>query len=229
MNKKKIAAILITGALTVSIIGGTFAWFTASDSVTNPFSTGTTDDSNNPNSGVKVQEEFKLEDAKTITPGTEINKDVQAKNTSSYDEFIRVDFKIVWKDKDGKEVTKVTVGGTEYTLDNKLVELKTKNISTDGTQGTWVLDSTDGKYYYIGKVATGSYTNTLLDSVKLSPLAGNEYKNLKFDVVVTAEAIQASNGAYKDWASDNIKTYLGSEEAKVAFAPTDVAEPNGSN
>ncbi|SDP68147.1 BsaA family SipW-dependent biofilm matrix protein [Clostridium gasigenes] len=229
MNKKKTAAILITGALAISIIGGTFAGFTASDSVTNPFSTGITDDSNNPNSGVKVQEEFKLEDAKTITPGTEINKDVQSKNTSSYDEFIRVDFKIVWKDATGTEVTKVTVGGTEYTLDNKLVELKTKNISTDGTQGTWVLDSTDDKYYYIGKVATGSYTNTLLDSVKLSPLAGNEYKNLKFDVVVTAEAIQASNGAYKDWASDNIKIYLGAEEAKSTFAPTDVAEPNGSN
>ncbi|MBB6624399.1 hypothetical protein H7E67_13235 [Clostridium gasigenes] len=121
MNKKKIAAILITGALTVSIIGGTFAWFTASDSVTNPFSTGTTDDSNNPNSGVKVQEEFNPQNAINLTPGSDINKDVQAKNTASYDEFIRVDFKIVWKDANENEVTKVTLGETEYTLDNKLV------------------------------------------------------------------------------------------------------------
>ncbi|MGG7177880.1 BsaA family SipW-dependent biofilm matrix protein [Clostridium paraputrificum] len=230
MNKKKIASLLVIGALAVGVVGGTFAWFTASDSVTNPFSTGTTDDPSDPDAGIKVQEEYKPETGKNLTPGAEVNKDVQVKSTASYDQFIRVKLDKVWKNADGNVITNVTLEGVNYTLDASKIILnyRTANISTNGTEGTWV-DGGDGYLYYIGKVGAASYTNTLLDSVTLSSTAKNEYKSLKFDVIVTAESIQASHGAYKDWAPASIQSYLGIYENKVATAPTNAAEPDGVN
>ena len=230
MNKKKIASLLVIGALAVGVVGGTFAWFTASDSVTNPFSTGTTEDPTDPDAGIKVQEEFNPETGNNLTPGANVNKDVQVKSTANYDQFIRVKFDKVWKNTAGDTITNVDLEGVNYTLDtNKIVlNYRTANISTNGSEGTWV-DGGDGYFYYIGKVAPTSYTNTLLDSVILSNTAKNEYKNLKFDVVVIAESIQGSNGAYKDWAPASIQAYLGIYEGKAATAPTNPAEPDGVN
>ncbi len=51
MSKKKIIGLCIAGVLAVGSIGGSLAWFTSSDSVTNPFSTASTDNPSDPNSG----------------------------------------------------------------------------------------------------------------------------------------------------------------------------------
>lgn len=228
MSKKKITTLLLAGALAISVVGGTFAWFTASDSVVNKFSTGSVPPGD-PDDGVKVQEEFKPEDGANITPGAVVNKDVQAKSTASYDQFIRVSFEKVWKDIEDNIVTEITLKEKFYTLDTSkiVLNLKAVNVTTDGKEGTWV-DGKDGYYYYIGKVAPNSYTNTLLDSVTFDKSAGNEYKNLKFDVNVVAESIQADNGAYKEWAPADIQTILAAYETKAAFAPTNAAEPDGN-
>ena len=104
MSKKKIASLLITGVLSVGIIGGSFAWFTSKDSVTNAFEIVDAGATDNIESGVKVVEEFNKETAKNMIPGANIEKIVSVKNTASYNQFIRVKIDKVWK-YNGKVVT----------------------------------------------------------------------------------------------------------------------------
>ena len=93
MNKKKLSALLLAGILTAGVVGGTFAWFTSKDTVTNQFATTGTDEPGNPDAGIKIEEEFQKPE--NVLPGTETNKDVRVKSTANYDKFI----KIVGKDK----------------------------------------------------------------------------------------------------------------------------------
>ncbi len=203
MNKKKLSALLLAGILTAGVVGGTFAWFTSKDTVTNQFATTGTNEPGNPDAGIKIEEEFQKPE--NVLPGTETNKDVRVKSTAKYDQFIRVKFE--------KKFIKTNGDGTKTDvtdkLDTSLIELNFTNYLKDTkAEGTW-FEGEDGYYYYIGKVAGGSYTNMLLDSVTLSSKAGNEYKNLEFDVTVVADSIQSSNEAYKDWAPANLQAIYG--------------------
>lgn len=216
MNKKKLSALLLAGTLTAGVVGGTFAWFTSQDSVTNKFATTGTDEPNNPDAGIKIEEEF--EKPENVLPGTETNKDVRVKSTAKYDQFIRVKFE--------KKFIKTNGDGTKTDvtdkLDTSLIELNFTNYLKDTkAEGTW-FEGEDGYYYYIGKVAGGSYTNMLLDSVTLSSNAGNEYKNLEFDVTVVADSIQSSNEAYKYWAPTNLQDIYGTlgQDAVAATKPS---------
>ena len=216
MNKKKLSALLLAGTLTAGVVGGTFAWFTSKDTVTNQFATTGTDEPGNPDAGIKIEEEFKKPE--NVLPGTETNKDVRVKSTAKYDQFIRVKFE--------KKFIKTNGDGTKTDvtdkLDTSLIELNFTNYLKDTkAEGTW-FEGKDGYYYYIGKVAGGSYTNMLLDSVTLSSKAGNEYKNLEFDVTVVADSIQSSNEAYKDWAPANLQEIYGTlgQDAVAATKPS---------
>ena len=228
MNKKKLSALLLAGILTAGVVGGTFAWFTSKDTVTNQFATTGTNEPGNPDAGIKIEEEFQKPE--NVLPGTETNKDVRVKSTANYDQFIKVKFekKFVKVDKDENgnekrtEIKKIQVAGKEYELDTSLIELKfTDYLEDTKAEGTW-FEGKDGYYYYIGKVAGGSYTNMLLDSVTLSSKAGNEYKNLEFDVTVVADSIQSSNEAYKDWAPANLQDIYGTlgQDAVAATKPS---------
>lgn len=215
MNKKKLSALLLAGTLTAGVVGGTFAWFTSKDTVTNQFATTGTDEPGNPDAGIKIEEKFQKPE--NVLPGTETNKDVRVKSTAKYDQFIRVKFE--------KKFIKTNGDGTKTDvtdkLDTSLIELNFTNYLKDTkAEGTW-FEGEDGYYYYIGKVAGGSYTNMLLDSVTLSSKAGNEYKNLEFDVTVVADSIQSSNEAYKDWAPANLQAIYGTlgQDAVAATKP----------
>ena len=189
MNKKKLSALLLAGTLTAGVVGGTFAWFTSKDTVTNQFATGGTNDDDS-NAGIDIWEKFK--EPTNVVPGTTTDKLVQVKNTSTYDQFIRVKITPKWE-KDGLDASYLGLNFVEGSLGEE--------------QGQWLKDG--DYYYYIGKVAGGKFTNTLLESVTLSKNAGNEYKNQKYQVVVDADSIQADNGAYKEWTnSETIQKLL---------------------
>lgn len=122
MNKKKIAALLIAGILTVGVVGGTFAWFTSSDSVTNQFSTGAVTDPEtpgNPDAGIEIEENFpddKDKDGKydnPVLPGTTMTKEVSVKSTANYDQYLRAKVTKTWY-YNGKVVThyKLNTDGT---------------------------------------------------------------------------------------------------------------------
>ena len=191
MSKKKIIGLCIAGVLVVGSIGGSLAWFTSSDSVTNPFSTASTDNPSDPNSGIKIHEDFNKEDADNTLPGDTVTKQVNVINKATYDQLIRVKIKKVWKDAKGEE---------KPDLDTKNINLNFENSLTDSNkpeEGKWI-EGSDGYYYYNGIVNPDGQTANLLESVTLSKDTTNEFKGLKFDVVVDSEGVQAANGAVND-------------------------------
>ncbi|EDT78930.1 SipW-dependent biofilm matrix protein BsaA [Clostridium perfringens] len=191
MSKKKIIGLCIAGVLAVGSIGGSLAWFTSSDSVTNPFTTASTDNPSDPNSGIKIDEKFDENKAKNRLPGDEVTKQVNVINKATYDQLIRVKIKKVWKDAKGEE---------KSDLDTKNIILNFEKNLTDSNkpeEGKWI-EGSDGYYYYNGIVNPKGQTANLLESVTLSKDTTNEFKGLKFDVVVASEGVQAANGAVND-------------------------------
>ncbi|EDS80982.1 SipW-dependent biofilm matrix protein BsaA [Clostridium perfringens] len=191
MSKKKIIGLCIAGVLAVGSIGGSLAWFTSSDSITNPFSTASTDNPSNPNSGIKINEKFNKEEADNTLPGDKVTKQVNVSNKATYDQLIRVKIKKVWKDAKGNE---------KSDLDTKNIILNFEKNLTDSNkpeEGKWI-EGSDGYYYYNGIVNPDGQTANLLESVTLSKDITNEFKGLKFDVIVDSEGVQAANGAVND-------------------------------
>ncbi|MDK0882328.1 SipW-dependent biofilm matrix protein BsaA [Clostridium perfringens] len=191
MSKKKIIGLCIAGVLAVGSIGGSLAWFTSSDSITNPFSTASTDNPSNPNSGIKINEKFNKEEADNTLPGDKVTKQVNVSNKATYDQLIRVKIKKVWKDAKGNE---------KSDLDTKNINLNFEKNLTDSNkpeEGKWI-EGSDGYYYYNGIVNPDGQTANLLESVTLSKDITNEFKGLKFDVIVDSEGVQAANGAVND-------------------------------
>ena len=186
MSKKKIIGLCIAGVLAVGSIGGSLAWFTSSDSVTNPFSTASTDNPSDPNSGIKIHEDFNKEDADNTLPGDTVTKQVNVINKATYDQLIRVKIKKVWKDAKGEEKPDINLN-----FENNLTD------SNKPEEGKWI-EGSDGYYYYNGIVNPDGQTANLLESVTLSKDTTNEFKGLKFDVVVDSEGVQAANGAVND-------------------------------
>ncbi|MCI6276165.1 MAG: SipW-dependent-type signal peptide-containing protein [Clostridium sp.] len=191
MKNKKITSLLVAGALTVGIVGGTLAWLTASDSVTNKFKTG-----ENQSVALDIYEKFDKDDAKVLQPGKTVDKKVQVKNSATFDQFIRV----------------------KITLDTTLSENVTMSFAnTTGDNPSWVKDG--DYYYYMGKVAAGKYTDQLLDKVTFSKDANMDQMNKAFNIKVDAESVQASNGAYAEKfadASEAIKAKLKAFEGATA-------------
>ena len=171
MNKKfKYTSLVAAGAVTLGLVGGTLAWFTAQDEVVNKFSTtGNEYNPEDPNAGIKIVEDWNEKDGKNITSGTEVNKDVQVKNIEQYDQFIRVKFtpQFVKVNDDGARTPYTEEELKTLGISNEMIELNfTSHLVKDGThdlnEGDWV--QVGEYYYYIGKVGAGSHTNTLLDS-----------------------------------------------------------------
>lgn len=226
MNKKKIASLLVAGVLSVGAIGGTLAWFTSQDSVTNAFQTGDTNKPGDTDSGIDIEEKFDKEDADNVLPGDSVTKEVKVTNTASYKQLIRAKIEKAWKNSNGEVVTHY-VTGTRTTQDDEGNDVVVETIkyltpeqvaSNKGAlpldesliilnlsdNGKWI-DNNDanlgidgGYYYYNSVVEAGKTTSKLLDKVTLSSEASNIYKNLNFDVIVTAEGVQGTNGAVSD-------------------------------
>lgn len=193
MGKKKIIGLCLAVGLMVGVVGGSLAWFTDSASVTNSFATQ--GNGTNESNGIKIEEDFNEELAGKVLPGTEINKDAKVVNTATYKQLIRVKFEKVWKNAEGKN------------LNLDFIELNYQNLTEENTANKWI-KGTDGYFYYNGVVDASGETAYLLDSVKLSDKADNDYKDAEYDVIVHAEGIQAANGAVSDaWkdAPDVIK------------------------
>ena len=191
MSKKKIIGLCIAGVLAVGSIGGSLAWFTSSDSITNPFSTASTDNPSNPNSGIKINEKFNKEEADNTLPGDTVTKQVNVINKATYDQLIRVKIKKVWKDAKGNEKSDLDTKNIILNFEKNLTDSK------DPKEGKWI-EGSDGYYYYNGIVNPDGQTANLLESVTLSKDITNEFKGLKFDVIVDSEGVQAANGAVND-------------------------------
>lgn len=160
-NKKKIAG--VAGLTAIMLIGGVFAYFNQTMTVTNPFDTGKYD--------TNVSEDFKPEDGENWEPGAEVNKDVTVNNTGDYDVLVRVKFDEKWVNKKDNKIVKENTGMDDSTFqadakdglvqDDKSVVAKTLN------KENWVYSKADGYWYYKANLKAGENTGKFLDSVKL--------------------------------------------------------------
>ena len=125
MKKKKIVALLVAGIMTVGVVGGTLAWFTSNDSVTNVFNTGKTGDADDLNAGIEVEENFSHPgldgilgtgddviastkngpDGKNqivtlntqVLPGDLMKKEASVFSTADYNQFVRAKVTKTWR------------------------------------------------------------------------------------------------------------------------------------
>lgn len=102
--KRSLVLVVSLLALLLVVAGGTLAWLTAQDSVSNTFTPA--------HVTCAVEETFKN--------GTK--SDVKIKNTSDIPVYIRASIIVTWKDSDGNVYGQLPVAGTDYTMD----------IATDG-------------------------------------------------------------------------------------------------
>ncbi|WP_300347742.1 BsaA family SipW-dependent biofilm matrix protein [Clostridium sp.] len=223
MNKKKITTSLMAVALVSSLAVGSLAWFTSQDTITNPFSTVSTDKNvdNRVDSGIRIHEDFDKDAAKNVAPGQTVKKEVQVHSTAKYDQFVRakitkeftydgktvdcyVETPTTYTNEQGQKVETKQItfynSKTDKDIPSGSVKLNPEFIKLNFTSNSNWLDNTatDGFYYYNEVLKAGQNTNNLIDSVTLDGQAGNAYKNLGFNVTVNAESIQAANKAAKD-------------------------------
>ena len=161
-KNKKIAG--VAGLAAIMVIGGTFAYFNQTMTVTNPFDTGKYD--------TNVTEDFKPEDGDNWEPGAEVNKDVTVKNTGDYDVLVRVKLTEKWVNK----TTSNTVAENTTGLKGDASQVDAKDGLTTGdysvvektlNAANWVYNDADGYWYYNKNLKAKTDTGKFLDAVKL--------------------------------------------------------------
>lgn len=168
MNKKILG---IAGVGALALTGGTFAYFSQSASIDNPFDTA--------KYGSVVYEDFKPQDGKDWQPGAEVNKDLYVQNTGDREIVVRVKFEDIWSrtsldgvseifqslsPKDSMTVYQKNLYDGETEGDLSVVH---KSFANMGADGEWTELQEDGYYYYKAKLAAGTSTDKFLDSVRL--------------------------------------------------------------
>lgn len=182
--KRKIAALaVIVIALSLAAYG-TVAYFTATGTAHNVLTMG--------NIGIKLNDktevvengetklvEFTTEypDGMPVMPATEASKIVSVENTGSAPAWVRV-----------------RIEKTVEPADAAVTGLDTKYVGLNYDTVNWV-DGGDGFWYCNEPLKPGAVTPDLFDTVTFSKDMGNDYMNCKFNIIVSAQAVQADNNA----------------------------------
>lgn len=181
MKKSLLVGMLVFSLAALLVVGGTMAWFTDNAKVTNLFTAGTVE--------IKVNEHG-FKDIEDWNPGDTTDKDVSVISNGSKQTYVRVKLTPVWYE--GEEVA------DDVDADN--VEL----ILDADWEDNWV--KSEGWYYYKEILNQGGETELLLDAVHLKgEETDDDYQGLTLCIEVEADAVQASNGAFKDaWNLDEL-------------------------
>ena len=177
MKKKIIAVCLIVALAAIAVVGGTLAWFTDTDDATNTFTVGNVDitltEPNWAGSG--------SQDAPEVYPGEPLAKDPTVENVGANPCFVRI---------------KVT--GLDCLAPASNITYRT-DYKTGKLGDNWV-DGGDGYFYYNKVLAAGETTDALFDQIVMPTDLENGDAESEFNVVVTAEAVQAQ-GAKASWSA----------------------------
>lgn len=190
--KKQIKISLLIMLLLISttvLVKKTSSSFTSKDDVNNIINIGDVD--------IEVSEKFTIPEN---WDGKEYPKIVQIENKSKSKALIRVAILPRWVDK----------SGNTWAGDTKIVVLNYENKNIIASPSTtpkdkWV-DGKDGYYYYNTIVPMEDTTVAILNSVSASIPENlkERYKDKTLIVDVKAEAVQATNDAYKKtWSNIN--------------------------
>ena len=183
--KRTVLIGLLVLTLIALLTAGTWAWFTARDEATNTFTAGTVE--------VEIVENYTP--VIDWAPGAETAKEVSVKSSGSKATYVRVSLTPLW----GSEV------GGQFVAEPSL---PVDNVQLDWNDDDWVYvelaaGQGGGWYYYKSILAGGGETSLLLNSVTLADETDDRYQGKVLQIVVNAEAVQASHEAYKDaWGLD---------------------------
>ena len=182
--KKKIlyiAAIIICLSL---ITGGTYAYYTTSDTARNVITSGGVD--------IAVVEQQLVNGVLQpypnqpiqVMPATTVSKIVSVQNTEQA-AWVRMNFTLTVYDAEGKEM--------EIPADELA---KVIVIDPDATNWT----QKDGWWYYNTAIKSGEMTKPLFEEVVFSgPYMDNKYQNCTVVIDVTAQAVQQANNGVTVW------------------------------
>ena len=177
MKKKIIAVCLIVAMAAIAVVGGTLAWFTDTKDATNTFTVGNVEiELTEPN-----WEGSGAQDAPEVYPGEALAKDPTVENVGANPCFVRI--KVT-----GLDCLGTTAGNITYRTDY-----------VDGKLGDNWVNGGDGYFYYNKVLAVDETTDALFDQIVMPTGLENGDAVTKYDVVVTAEAVQAQ-GAKASWA-----------------------------
>lgn len=188
MKKRKIL-LLVAMLCMVAIlgVGGTLAYFTAEDDVTNTFTVGNvkielTEPKWDPELGGTGKKE-----AEDVYPGEALPKDPQVTNKGNNPCFVRIKV-------DGLDCLKAEGDGEEM-----LIRVRTEYV--EGALGKDWVHHSDGYYYYTKVLAAGATTTAVFDSIVIPKALtndnGTEHEK-PYDIKVKAYAVQAQ-GARASW------------------------------
>ena len=177
MKKKIIAVCLIVAMAAIAVVGGTLAWFTDDEVATNTFTVGNVDitltEPNWTSTG--------SQDAPEVYPGEPLAKDPIVTNDGANPCFVRI-----------------KVEGLDCLAPAGNITYRTDYV-TGKLGDNWVLH-TDGYFYYNQVLAVGAKTDALFDQIVIPTDLENGDAESEFNVVVTAEAVQAQ-GAKASWSA----------------------------
>ncbi len=177
MKKKIIALCLVIALAATAVIGGTLAYFTDEDDATNTFTVGNVDITlTEPN-----WEGTGSQDAPEVYPGEALAKDPTVTNDGANPCFVRI-----------------KVEGLDCLGDAGNITYRTDYVD-DKLGDNWV-KHTDGYFYYNKVLAVGATTDALFDQIVIPTALTNGNAETEFNVVVTAEAVQAQ-GAKASWSA----------------------------
>lgn len=176
MKKKIVALCLIVALAVTAITGATLAYFTDSKKATNTFTVGNVKidltETNWDASGSK--------DAPEVYPGEALKKNPAVTNTGANPCFVRIQ-----------------VAGLGSLGDAGMITYET-GYQTGVLGADWTLH-TDGYFYYTKVLAADEKTSDLFDQIRI-PTALENGDGTAYNVVVTAEAVQAQ-GAMPSWSA----------------------------
>ncbi len=234
-SKRRVAG-LGAGALAVTLVAATFAYYTSNASVDNLFHTS--------DYGWRTVEEFTPE--QTVEPGSKITKDVTVENTGGSDLVVRVKMEEKWV-YDGEDDPFITLASSNDAFHSVVfdgeADPNTYTATQAGVSGAtdgqtagdesvmykllsdspnWKL-GTDGYWYYTKLLGQGETTDSLLEAVIMATNADmGLYQNTDVLYSVASvdtinslkEAVEAAQTAYdEDPSSENLEALTQAQEA----------------
>jgi hypothetical protein len=160
--------------LTITVLGATYAYTTHENELTNLLKAHTVAGEVIEGGSVGEEKEF------TLTPGGNVEKKVQFKNTGTAAVFLRVAYAEMWTDKDGKLL------------------LHDPSYATPNWTGDWTSDWSDGGdgwYYYNKILKAGDTTAEVLSSVSFLNASGlpTDYAEGDYQLTFAMEMVQCSD------------------------------------
>jgi len=180
MKNKNLITILIAIVTLVFLLstGITVASWKSEGATVNTITTGL----------VKGQIVEEYEDGQVVSPGSEVTKVVQVKNTGDIDVVVRVKVSKAW--------------GAERDVNGKLIvdnTFSTDNILIDFNDKEWEYRE-DGYFYYIGFLKPEEITPPLLEEFRIDgENTDNKYGGMLADILIHMEIVQVEGHGISFW------------------------------